>query len=235
MSVLGLRSPEAAALAFLSLLLLWVLAKAGRSGARARVLAAYYPAARENAARHLLPLAEAALRARRLLEQARDPLEPGAAALEPGMAELLRLVRGLRSLREAPETGGALWLTDARAETTVSRLGAALETRLDERLGADDLARAVAGDEAGLERLHPPLRRWLRGDPGPDDELWLLEALGRILTVEIQGLDRLGQGRGSATRRELRQLRQRLGPIPPGLPDGEALAEALAAWWGGAR
>src|SRR4028119_1523204 len=58
---------------------------AGR-GARARGLAAFLPAARENAARHLLPLAEAAARARRHLERARDPLEPEPAGLAPGAA-----------------------------------------------------------------------------------------------------------------------------------------------------
>jgi len=223
------RSPEAAALTVLGALLLWSLARAWRGVARARVLAACFPAIRENAARHLLPLAEAALRARRLLEQARDPLEPGAAALAPGCAELLRVVHGLRSLRE---TGGVLWLTGARAEVAVARLWAVLETRLEERLGADDLALAAAGDEAGLERLRPPLRRWLRGDPGPDAELWLLDALGRGLAAEIHGLDRLGHGRGGVTRRELRQLRRRLGPMPSGLPDEAALAEALGEWLG---
>ncbi len=219
-------------LTVLGVLLLWALARAWRGGARARVLAAYFPAVRENAARHLLPLAEAALRARRLLEQARDPLEPGAATLEPGCAELLRLVRGLRSFRETPAAGGALWLTRAGAEVAVARLWAVLEARLEELLGADDLALAAAGDAAGLERLRPPLRRWLRGDPGPDAELWLLDTLGRVLAAEIRWLDRLGRGRGGATRRELRQLRRRLGPMPSGLPDGEALAEALGEWLG---
>jgi hypothetical protein len=216
----------------LGALLLWALASAWRGGARARLLAACFPAVRENAARYLLPLAEAALRARRLLELARDPLEPGAAALEPGTAELLRLMCGLRGLREAE---GVLWLTGARAEVAVLRLWAVLESRLEERLGAGDLARAAAGDEAGRERLRPPLRRWLRGDPGPDAELWLLEALGRVLAAEIRWLDRWGEGRGGATRRELRELRRRLGPVPSGLPDGEALDEALDAWLGEER
>lgn len=208
-------------------LLLWSLARAWQGGARARVLAACFPAARENAARHLLPLAESALRARRLLELARDPLEPGAAALEPGCTELLRLVRGLRGLGRA---GGTLWLTSVRAEVAVMRLWAVLESLLEERLGAADLALAAAGDEAGLERLRPPLRRWLRGDPGPDAELWLLDALGRALAAEIHWLDRWGHGRGGVTQRELRRLRRRLGPIPSGLPDGQALAEALDTW-----
>ena len=216
-------------IAALGVLLLWALARAWRGGARARVLAACFPAVRENASRYLLPLAEAALRARRFLEQARDPLEPGAAALEPGYAELLRLVRGFREL---PGAGGTLWLTSARAEVAVGRLWAVLEIRLEERLGADDLALAAAGDEAGLDRLRPPLRRLLRGDPGPDAELWLLDALGQVLTAEIRWLDRLGQDRGGATRRELRKVRQRLGPMPSDLPDGEALAEALGEWWG---
>ena len=215
-------------LTVLGVLLVWTLARAWRGGVRARVLAACFPVVRENAARHLLPLAETALRARRLLELARDPLEPGAAALDPGCAELLRLVRRLRSLREG--AGGTLWLTSARAEVAATRLWSVLEFRLEERLGADDLAPAAAGDEAALERLHPRLRRWLRGDPGPGDELWLLEALGRVLAAEIRWLDRLGQGRRGATRQELRRLRQRLGPVPSGLPDGEALAEALAGW-----
>jgi len=201
--------------------LLWALA---RGQARARVLAAVYPAVRENASRHLLPLAESALRARRLLEQARDPLEPGTAALDPGLAELLRLVRGMRGLTAA---GGALWLTGARAEVAVTRLWAVLEDRLEERLGADDLA--LAG-EVGLERLRPRLRRWLRGDPGPDAELWLLDAFGRVLAAEIRGLDRFGSRRGGVARRELRTLRRRLGPIPPDLPDGTALAEALGEY-----
>lgn len=214
-------------LAVLGALLLWTLARAWRDGARARVLAACFPAARENAARHLLPLAEAALRARRLLEQARDPLEPGAAALEPGCAELLRLVRGLREL---PAAGGVLWLTSARAEVAVSRLWSVLEDCLEERLGAGELELAAAGDAAGLERLRPPLRRWLRGDPGPDAELWLLDVLGQVLAAEIRWLDRLSQGRGGATRHELGELRRRLHPMPSGFPDGEALAEALEAW-----
>ena len=227
MPIPGPRSPEAAVLAALGILLLWVLARAWRSVERARVLAACFPAVRENAARHLLPLAEAALRARRLLEQARDPLEPGAAALEPGSTELLRLVRGFREL---PAVGGVLWLTGARAEVAVARLWAALEDCLGERLGADDLALAAAGDAAGLERLRPRLRRWLRGDPGPDAELWLLDALGRVLAAEIRGLDRWVDGKRGAARRELRALRQSLGPMPPGLPDGEALAEALGEY-----
>ena len=227
MSTLVPRSPEAAALTVLGALLVWSLASAWRGGARARVLAACFPAARENAARHLLPLAEAALRSRRLLDLARDPLEPGAAALEPGSAELLRLVRGLRGLRES---GGVLWLTGTRAEVAVTRLWAVLESLLEERLGAGDLALAAAGDEAGRERLQPPLRRWLRGEPGPDAELWLLETLGRALAAEIRWLDRWGHGRGGATGRELRQLRRQLGPVPSGLPDGQALAEALDTW-----
>lgn len=223
MPILGPRSPETVVLAALGILLLWAVARAWRGMARARVLAACLPAVRENAARHLLPLAEAALRARRLLEQARDPLEPG----ESGCAELLRLVRGWREL---PATGGVLWLTGARAEVAVARLWTVLAARLDERLGADDLALAAAGDAAALERLRPRLRRWLRGDPGPDAELWLLDALGRVLAAEIRGLDRLMDGKRGATRRELRKLRQRLGPMPPALPDGEALAEALAEY-----
>lgn len=223
------RSPEVMAGLAVLAGLLWALVRSWRAGARARVLAACFPAVRENAARHLLPLAEAALRARRLLETARDPLEPGAAALEPGLDELLRLVRGLRGLAAA---GGVLWLTGARAEVAVTRLWAILEDRLKERLGTDDLALAAAGDEAGLERLHPRLRRWLRGDPGPDAELWLLEAFGQLLTAEIHWLDRLGDGRRGATRRGLRTLRRRLGPLPPGLPDGEALAEALEEYLG---
>jgi hypothetical protein len=218
-------------LAALWILLLWVMARAWRSGARTRMLAACFPAVRENAARYLLPLAEAALRARRLLEQARDPLEPGTAALEPGSAELLRLVRGWREL---PAAGGMLWLTGARAEVAVARLGSVLAVCLDERLGADDLALAAAGDAAGLERLRPRLRRWLRGDPGPDAELWLLDVLGRVLAAEIRGLDRWADGKRGATRRELRALRRRLGPMPSGLPDEEALAEALGEWLGSA-
>lgn len=219
------RSPEAAGLALLAALagLLW----AWRGAARARGLAACFPAVRENAARHLLPLAEAALRARRLLESARDPLEPGAAALEPGCADLLRLVQGLRGLAAA---GGALWLTGAQAEVAVTRLWAVLEDLLEERLGATDLALAAAGDAAGLERLRPRLRRWLRGEPGPEAELWLLETFGRVLAAEIRRLDRLGDGRGGAARRELRTLRGRIGPIPPALPDGKALAEALGEY-----
>jgi hypothetical protein len=230
--ILGPRSPETVVLAALGILLLWSLARAWRGMARTRVLAACFPAVRENAARHLLPLAEAALRARRLLEQAHDPLEPGAAALEPGCAELLRLVRGFRELPAGCGGGGVLWLTSARAEVAVTRLWAVLAARLDERLGADDLALAAAGDDAGLERLRPRLRRWLRGDPGPDAELWLLDALGRVLGAEIRGLDRLGDGKRGVPRRELRVLRQRLGPMPSGLPDGQALAEALGEWLG---
>ncbi|HKH44589.1 MAG TPA: hypothetical protein VKM72_07990, partial [Thermoanaerobaculia bacterium] len=184
-SILVPRSPEeAAGLAALGLLasgLVWALAQAWREGARARLVAAYFPAVRENAARHLLPLAEAALRARRLLERARDPEET--AALEPGIAELLRLVRGLRGL---PVAGGALWLTGARAEVAAARLWTVLEDRLEECLGEDDLTLAVAGDEAGLERLRPRLRRWLRGEPGPGAELWLLEAFGEVLAAEIR-------------------------------------------------
>src|SRR6185436_5828556 len=221
------RSPELlAGLTALGVLAgaLWVLAREQRNGARTRVLAACFPALRENAARHLLPLAESALRARRLLERGRDPLEPGTAALEPALAELLRLARGMRGLAAA---GGALWLTGARAEVAVMRLWAVLADRLEERLGPEDLALAEAGDSAGLERLRPRFRRWLRGDPGPAGELWLLEAFGQLLAAEIRRLDRLGDARRSATRRELRALRRRLGPIPTGLPDGEALAEAL--------
>jgi hypothetical protein len=196
----------------------WALVQAWR----ARVVAAYFPAVRANAVRHLLPLAEAALRARRLLERARNPED--AAALEPGIAELLRLAGGMRGLAAA---GGALWLTGARAEVAAARLWSALDQRLNECLGADDLAAAVAGDAAGLERLHPRLRRWLRGEPGPDAELWLLAAFGEVLAAEVRGLDRLGAGKRGVARRELRRLRQRLGPVPPGLPDGDALAEAL--------
>jgi hypothetical protein len=219
------RSPETAELALLAALagLLW----AWRATARDRVLAAYFPAVRENAARYLLPLAEAALRARRLLERARDPLEPGAAALEPALAELLRLVRSLRGLAAA---GGALWLTGARAEVALTRLRAVLEDLLEERLGAADLALAAAGDEAGLERLRPRLRRWLRGEPGPEPELWLLDTFGRVLAAEIRRLDRLRDGRRGAARRELRTLRRRIGPLPHGLPDEEALAEVLGAY-----
>lgn len=224
------RSPEAVAVLAALAGLLWALVHAGRGSARARarVLAAYFPAARENAARYLLPLAESALRARRLLERARDPQE--AASLDPGTAELLCLVRGLRSLRETSAAGGVLWLTSVRAEVLVTRLWAVLEGRLEELLGADDLALAAAGDEAGLERLRPPLRRWLRGEPGPGAELWLLGAFGQVLMAEIRWLDRLGEERGGATRRELRELCRRLGPIPPGLPDGESLAEALGEY-----
>ena len=224
-SILLPRSPEAvaglAALALLASGLVWALAQAWR----VRLVAAYFPAVRENAARHLLPLAETALRARRLLERARDPEET--AALEPGIAELLRLVRGLRGLSVA---GGILWLTGARAEVAAARLWTVLEDRLGECLGADDLALTVAGDEACLERLRPRLRRWLRGEPGPGAELWLLNAFGEVLAAEIRWLDRLGTGKGGAPRRELRALHRRLGPVPPGLPDGEALAEALGAW-----
>ncbi len=225
--ILSPRSPETLAGIAVLAGLLWALARQWHDGVRARVLAACFPALRENAARHLLPLAEAALRAGRLLERGRDPLEPGTAAVEPGTAELLRLVRGMRGLTAA---GGALWLSDARAEIAVMRLWAVLEDRLEERLGAEDLALAEVGDESGLERLRPRLRRWLRGDPGPSDELWLLEAFGQVLAAEIRRLDRLGHGRGGATRRELRTLRRRLGPIPPGLPDEKALAEALGEY-----
>jgi hypothetical protein len=129
-----------------------------------------------------------------------------------------------------PVAGGALWLTGARAEVAAARLRAVLEERLDECLGADDLTLAVAGDEAGLERLRPRLRRWLRGEPGPGAELWLLEAFGEVLAAEIRWLDRLGTGKRGAPRRERRALLQRLGPVPPGLPDGEALAEALGEY-----
>ncbi len=230
MPVLVPRSPEAAAIAALGVLFLWALARVWRGGERTRVLAACFPAVRENAARHLLPLAEAALRARRLLERARDPLEPGAAAFEPGCAELLRLVRGFREL---PAAGGVLWLTSTRAEIAVTRLWTVLEFRLGERLGAADLVSASAGNEAGLERLRPPLRRWLRGDPGPGAELWLLETLGRVLTAEIRWLDRLGEGRRTPRRRDLRELRRRLGSIPSGLPEEEALVEALREWLDG--
>lgn len=230
-SILLPRSPEAAAgLAALGVLgtlgiltgllggLVWVWG----AGARTRLLATFIPAARENAARHLLPLAEGALRAGRLLERARDPLEPEAAALAPGFAELLRLIHGMRGLTAA---GGALWLTGARAEVAVTRLWAVLESALGERLGAGDLVLAAAGEEAGLERVRPRLRRWLRGEPGPEAELWLLTAFGTVLGAEIR---RLGEGRVRAPRRELRALCERLGQVPPGLPDGEALAEALA-------
>lgn len=209
--------------------LLWALARAWRSEGRARVLAACFPAMRENAARHLLPLAETALSARRLLERARDPEEPG--ALEPGIAELLRLVRGMRGLCGSSAAGGVLWLTRAPAEVVVIRLWSILDDRLENLFGAHGLAPAAAGDEAWLERLRPPLRRWLRGEPGPDAELWLLDTLGQVLAAEIRWLDRLGNGKGGATRRELWRLGQRLGPIPPGLlPDWEVLAEALGEY-----
>jgi hypothetical protein len=207
------------------------LAWARWQGARERALAALLPPARENAVRHLLPLAEAALRAARLLGRARDPLEPDAAALDPGFAELLRLVRGMRGLVRgmrglAPATpaGGALWLTGARAEVAAARLWRVLESLLEERLGAGDLGRAAAGEEEGAARVRPRLRRWLRGEPGPEAELWLLAAFGTVVGAEIR---RLGEGRVRAPRRELRALRSRLGQVPPGLPDGEALAEAL--------
>ncbi|HSN86403.1 MAG TPA: hypothetical protein VL025_06570, partial [Thermoanaerobaculia bacterium] len=88
-------------LASLAILAAFLIGRGGRT----HVLAAFLPAARENAARHLLPLAEAASRARRHLERARDPLEPEPAGLDPGVADLLRLVRGMRGLGEA---GGAL-------------------------------------------------------------------------------------------------------------------------------
>jgi hypothetical protein len=229
-SILLPRSPEeAAGLAALGALgilagLLGGLVWAWRGGTRTRLLATFVPAARENAVRHLLPLAEGALRAGRLLARARDPLEAETAALDPGFAELLRLVHGMRGLTAV---GGALWLTGARAEVAVTRLWAVLESALGERLGAGDLGDlvgAAAGEEAGLERVRPRLRRWLRGDPGPEAELWLLAAFGTVLGAEIR---RLGEGRVRAPRRELRALRERLGQVPPGLPDGEALAEAL--------
>lgn len=201
---------------------------AGR-GARARVLAAFLPAARENAARHLLPLAEAAARARRHLERARDPLEPEPAGLDPGMADLLRLVGGMRGLREA---GGALWLAGTPGEIAAIRLWTALERRLEELLGASELARAVedakAGEAAGEEhaRVRVRVRRWLRGEPGPDAELWLLDAFGAVLLAEIRTLDRLRDGR-RISRQERRELRGRLLGVPAGLPDGEAVAAAL--------
>ena len=62
------------------------------------------------------------------------------------------------------------------------------------RLGAEDLALAEAGDDAGLERLRPRLRRWLRGDPGPDGES-LVEALGEYLSPLPWPLPR-GAGEG---------------------------------------
>ncbi|HJX27086.1 MAG TPA: hypothetical protein VJ885_04180 [Thermoanaerobaculia bacterium] len=201
---------------------------AGR-GARARVLAAFLPAARENAARHLLPLAEAAARARRHLERARDPLEPEPAGLDPGVADLLRLVGGMRGLREA---GGALWLAGTPGEIAAIRLWTALERRLEELLGASDLARAVeeggAGEAAGEEhaRVRVRVRRWLRGEPGPDAELWLLDAFGAVLLAEIRTLDRLRDG-GRISRKERQELRGRLLEVPAGLPDGEAVAAAL--------
>lgn len=198
-------------------------------GARARVLAAFLPAARENAARHLLPLAEAASRARRHLERARDPLEPEPAGLDPGVADLLRLVRGMRGLRDA---GGALWLAGTPGEIAAIRLWTALERRLAELLDASALARAMeAGEEAeeGQARVRVLVRRWLRGEPGPDAELWLLDAFGAVLLAEIRTLDRLRDG-GRISRRERRELRARLLVVPAGLPDGEAVAAALAEY-----
>lgn len=215
------RSPEAAAglalLAGVLAALLWA-----RRGERARALAASFPAVRENAVRHLLPLAEAALRAVRLLERARDPLEPDAAALDPGCAELLRLVRSLRGLAAA---GGALWLTGARAEVAAMRLWMVLDSALAERFGAEDLVASAAGEEAALARVRPRFRRWLRGEPGPEAELWLLTAFGTVLGLEVR---QIAEGRVRVPRRELRELHRRLGQVPPGLPDAEALAEALA-------
>ena len=202
-------------------------------GARARLLAASFPAARENAARHLLPLAEAASRARRHLERARDPLEPEAAGLDQGVADLLRLVRGMRGL---PQAGGALWLAGAPGEIAAVRLWIALERRLEELLGASDLARALErletaeGEEHARVRVR--VRRWLRGEePGPDAELWLLDAFGAVLHAEIRTLDRLRDG-GRVSRKERRELRGRLLGVPAGLPDGEAVAAALAEYVG---
>jgi hypothetical protein len=195
-------------------------------GTRSRVLAAFLPAARENAARHLLPLAEAASRARRHLERARDPLEPEPAGLDPGLADLLRLVRGMRGLREA---GGALWLAGTPGEIAAIRLWTVLERRLEELLGASDLARAVESGEKSEEeraRVRVRVRRWLRGEPGPDAELWLLDAFGAVLLAEIRTLDRLRDG-GRISRQERRELRGRLLGVPAGLPDGEAVAAAL--------
>jgi hypothetical protein len=201
--------------------------------ARARLLAAFLPAARENAARHLLPLAEAASRARRHLERARDPLEPESAALDPGVAVHLRLVRGVRGL---PQAGGALWLAGAPGEIAAVRLWTALERRLEDLLGAADLARALEspdtadGEERARVRLR--VRRWLRSEePGPDAELWLLDAFGAVLHAEIRTLDRLRDGR-RVSRRERRELRGRLLGVPAGLPDGEAVAAALAEYVG---
>lgn len=203
---------------------------AGR-GRRARLLAAFVPAARENAARHLLPLAEAASRARRHLEKARDPREPEAAGLDPGVTDLLRLVRGVRGL---PQAGGALWLAGAPGEIAAVRLWTALERRLEELLGAGDLARALEhldtgeGEEHARVRLR--VRRWLRSEePGPDAELWLLDAFGTVLHAEIRTLDRLRDGR-RVSRRERRELRGRLLGVPAGLPDGEAVVAALVEY-----
>lgn len=197
-------------------------------GARARLLAASFPAARENAARHLLPLAEAASRARRHLERARDPLEPEVAGLDQGVADLLRLVRGMRGL---PQAGGALWLAGASGEIAAVRLWTALERRLEELLGASDLTRALEsteGEEHAKVRVR--VRRWLRGeDPGPDAELWLLDAFGAVLHAEIRTLDRLRDG-GRVSRKERRELRGRLLGVPAGLPDGEAVAAALVEY-----
>lgn len=212
-------------LASLAILAAFLIGRGGRT----HVLAAFLPAARENAARHLLPLAEAASRARRHLERARDPLEPEPAGLDPGVADLLRLVRGMRGLREA---GGALWLAGTPGEIAAIRLWTALERRLEELLGASDLARAVeSGGEAGEEhaRVRVRVRRWLRGEPGPDAELWLLDAFGAVLLSEIRTLDRLRDG-GRVSRRERRELRSRLLGMPAGLPDGEAVAAALAEY-----
>lgn len=212
-------------LAILAILAAFLLGR----GARARVLAAFLPAARENAARHLLPLAEAASRARRHLERARDPLEPEPDGLDPGVADLLRLIRGMRGLRGA---GGALWLAGMPGEIAAIRLWTTLERRLEELLGASSLARAIeAGEEAeeGQARVRVLVRRWLRGEPGPDAELWLLDAFGAVLLAEIRTLDRLRDG-GRISRRERRELRARLLGVPAGLPDGEAVAAALAEY-----
>lgn len=199
-------------------------------GARTRLLAAFLPAARENAARHLLPLAEAASRARRHLERARDPLEPEAAGLDPGVADLLRLIRGVRGL---PQAGGALWLAGAPGEIAAVRLWTALERRLEELLGAADLALALESREGEEHaRVRVRVRRWLRGEePGPGAELWLLDAFGAVLHAEIRTLDRLRDGR-RVSRRERRELRGRLLGVPAGLPDGEAVAAALAEYVG---
>jgi hypothetical protein len=71
----------------------------------------------------------------------------------------------------------------------------------------------------------------LRGEPGPDAELWLLDAFGGVLLAEIRTLDRLRDG-GRISRQERRELRERLLGVPAGLPDGEAVVAALLEYVG---